>query len=661
MNSDARATSPGRPDEHRVVNIADIPDMTINNIADKNLMSNPIPKDVDKHLNTSLNNESINDSKEYSVNNSREYSATNNNVHKVCYDNPAFIGLSINGLTQSTGSQSPTPSQPTNISIIISNTVLSSSDESAGSHPPANKDRTHSLSSVHSIRNVLTPDRRYSRRQSIIQRKIDSSRDRSGSGGPGGVSEGPDGDDNPLRRKMSFIKDTSGEEPLNRAVIQILIASLFAVVITRLLIFCLGERHAIGFGNVGAGVIINIIQTWRVFIDIKTMFVLIPSLLGLKGNLEMTMASRLSTEANMGHMTKWKKTLGMIGGDMALVQCQATVVSFLAAFVAIGIDLARTQHFNLDHCLVLISSSVVTANVACFLLDNVATPIAASLGDVSTAALFAYFSEQIYADIADSEREGSRTPILAIAGIAVFLVLLPVFYVIARRNSFTHNLVHTGWTPVITAMLISSGGGFFLDSAVDRYDKLPPFQPVICGVGGNLVAVAASKLSTRLHMNWKLGLLPFGVSRYSAPWAVFWNKLDINTRLCLMLLLMAIPLHLLYSFVIWGIQRDRITLTAPLIFFYISFATLQVFILLFIGYNLVHILWSYSINPDMSAIPILTALGDLLGSAFLLIAFGILQSLSDPNAMLPVLTDNDTNTTIAMNTTIYLSLNSTQL
>ena len=98
------------------------------------------------------------------------------------------------------------------------------------------------------------------------------------------------------------------------------------------------------------------------------MFVLVPSLLGLKGNLEMTMASRLSTEANLGHMDSWPRTLNMIGGDMALVQCQATVVSFLAAFVAIGIDLCQNHVFDLDKCLVLTASSVLTANVACFLL-----------------------------------------------------------------------------------------------------------------------------------------------------------------------------------------------------------------------------------------------------------------------------------------------------
>ena len=59
----------------------------------------------------------------------------------------------------------------------------------------------------------------------------------------------------------------------------------------------------------------------------------------------------------------------------------------------------------------------------------------------------------------------------------------------------------------------------------------------------------------------------------------------------------------------------------------------KVFLLLFIGYNLVHILWSFAINPDMSAIPIMTSLGDFFGSSLLFTAFTLLQELNDENAL----------------------------
>ena len=38
-----------------------------------------------------------------------------------------------------------------------------------------------------------------------------------------------------------------------------------------------------------------IFQHWQVYKDISEIFILVPALLGLKGNLEMTLASRLST------------------------------------------------------------------------------------------------------------------------------------------------------------------------------------------------------------------------------------------------------------------------------------------------------------------------------------------------------------------------------
>ena len=51
-----------------------------------------------------------------------------------------------------------------------------------------------------------------------------------------------------------------------------------------------------GYGMVGAGVVLDIVQHWPVFVQVNELFILVPALLGLKGNLEMTLASRLSTQ-----------------------------------------------------------------------------------------------------------------------------------------------------------------------------------------------------------------------------------------------------------------------------------------------------------------------------------------------------------------------------
>jgi hypothetical protein len=50
----------------------------------------------------------------------------------------------------------------------------------------------------------------------------------------------------------------------------------------------------------------------------------VPALLGLKGNLEMTLASRLSTQANLGNLDTARSQWHMSVGNLSLVQvsCQ---------------------------------------------------------------------------------------------------------------------------------------------------------------------------------------------------------------------------------------------------------------------------------------------------------------------------------------------------
>lgn len=57
-----------------------------------------------------------------------------------------------------------------------------------------------------------------------------------------------------------------------------------------------------------------------VFEKVNELMILVPALLGLKGNLEMTLASRLSTQANLGHMDLPKEQWHMIIGNLVLIQ-----------------------------------------------------------------------------------------------------------------------------------------------------------------------------------------------------------------------------------------------------------------------------------------------------------------------------------------------------
>ena len=212
-----------------------------------------------------------------------------------------------------------------------------------------------------------------------------------------------------------------------------------------------------GFGNVGAGLILDKVQHWLVFKSITELVILVPSLLGLKGNLEMTMASRLSTQANLGNMRDFKTTLKMAKGNIALVQCQATLIAFLASLIAITANVARNGSFNVNNSLILCASSLITANFACFLLgtcmvlvivishrfeidpDNIATPIAASLGDVTTLALLAAFAQLI-----QNHTPAEGVPVLCLIIFIIFIALLPFWFYYSYKNEYTSSVVTTG-------------------------------------------------------------------------------------------------------------------------------------------------------------------------------------------------------------------------
>ncbi|XP_017796545.1 PREDICTED: solute carrier family 41 member 1-like [Habropoda laboriosa] len=402
-----------------------------------------------------------------------------------------------------------------------------------------------------------------------------------------------------------------------------------------------------GLGMVGAGLVLDLVQHWVVFEKVSELIILVPALLGLKGNLEMTLASRLSTQANLGHMDTPKQQWYMIVGNLVLIQCQAIVVGFLGSVVAIAMGAFRNGTISLDHAYLLCASSLVTASVASFVLglitagvivfsrhchinpDNVATPIAASLGDITSLALLSWISTILYESI---NKQDWVAPLV----IACYVLVTPLWVWIAKRNKYTNDVLYSGWTPVMIAMLISSCGGLILEFMVSRFENLTVFQPVINGVGGNLVAVQASRISTALHKQAELGtlLIPPGLTHpviFITPIANFFGK-GIHARTTRVLMAMVIPGHIIFIYMINYMKDGNTSLTPLFVFVYLCAAMLQVAALLYIAYIMIHWMWKRKIDPDNSAIPYLTAMGDLLGISLLAIAFQFLYLVGDQDS-----------------------------
>lgn len=211
--------------------------------------------------------------------------------------------------------------------------------------------------------------------------------------------------------------------------------------------------------------------------------------------------------------------------------------------------------------------------------------------------------------------------------VAGYCVLLPFWVLIVYRNKYTKSVLTSGWIPVLSALFISGMGGLVLDTAVDLYKGFVVFQPIINGIGGNLVSVQASKISTMLHQSSIIGIIPPHAKILEMPWKALFHGAIPYARTARILILMSLPGQILFIFVADYIHMGQSTLGVPFVLSYLSVSLLQICLLLYTSHVMIHAMWKWKIDPDNSAIPYLTALGDLLGSSLLFLAFAFLTGI----------------------------------
>ncbi|CAG0914424.1 unnamed protein product [Notodromas monacha] len=328
--------------------------------------------------------------------------------------------------------------------------------------------------------------------------------------------------------------------------------------------------------------------------------------------------------------------VGMVCAGLLLdiVQCQALVVAFLASVAAVGLGFIPDGTYNLRHGLVLCASALTTASLASFILgvimifviigsrefginpDNVATPIAASLGDLTTLALLAFTAKWLYAG-------QNRWPLIAPKE-----RLLRKYLNDGEEMSSNKRGAQDGLDSRDLCHVDQQVWGMILGYAVGIYKGIAVFQPVINGAGGNLAAVQASRLSTFLHTRCPFGQLP--ASCHGTVWAnpcKLFADPGSESATIRVLLAFVIPGHVIFALFIAFFNAGHTAVSPAFMAFYLTAAVLQVTLLLYSCHVLVHWMWKKSIDPDNSAIPYLTALGDLLGTGFLAIAFHFLFAL----------------------------------
>lgn len=84
--------------------------------------------------------------------------------------------------------------------------------------------------------------------------------------------------------------------------------------------------------------------------------------------------------------------------------------------------------------------------------------------------------------------------------------------------------LNTNCSEILTTMfqLCRRFGGLILDRVVNFYGFVI-FQPIINGIGGNLVSIQASRISTKLHQTSIMGILPPRSKMWVSPWTALFR------------------------------------------------------------------------------------------------------------------------------------------
>lgn len=118
-----------------------------------------------------------------------------------------------------------------------------------------------------------------------------------------------------------------------------------------------------------------------------------------------------------------------------------------------------------------------------------------------------------------------RVLICMVSHLLIYIITIPIKHVISGSN------IPLNFIKFIQLyhFFLFSGGGLVLERMINSYNGSEVFQPVINGIGGNLVSVQASRMSTMLHQSSIMGILP----PHGKIWVFPWTALFIGcTKFC---------------------------------------------------------------------------------------------------------------------------------
>nr|XP_027206172.1 solute carrier family 41 member 3-like [Dermatophagoides pteronyssinus] len=400
------------------------------------------------------------------------------------------------------------------------------------------------------------------------------------------------------------------------------------------------------------------------FENTKGVIALVPMLMDMKGNIEITMASRMSTlaQTQSQRMNTWSALFQTIRQNITIIHCQVTIISFVAVILTtIYLDIEDLS-FDIQSILLLYAIALTTGAISCSLIDSlvtliigfisikgvdsddVATSLAGSVGDLITVILVVQFANKFYI-LEQSNRKWIYWLI-----IITLLSIFPYLMYLISKNIESSQTFKRSFKPLLIATVISIIAGFVFESTNDEFKQMSMLLPMLSGYIGNSCSIIINLLSTNFerirpqqqqqqqqqkrHHNSR-NIDERTIKWLLTPKDVFWDyeysgKISKTNRSHV--IHGVIPCLFFYLMLVAILQENQyIYITVKFVVFYLIFGMILAILMIFITCNVVHIIFKLNLNPSDTTIPFLTSFVDLSSTLTLYTFFHILNAYSDPN------------------------------
>jgi mgtE-like transporter len=350
---------------------------------------------------------------------------------------------------------------------------------------------------------------------------------------------------------------------------------------------------------------------------IPGLIILVPAVMGLRGNIGTALGSRISTSLHLGlvgsRFSFNKFNLSNIGAGFLLSLTVSIIIGLFARFVCHIFGLPSIPLVNLLLIAILASAmaSLVlipfTVTLTYFAFnrrldpDNIVAPIIGMVGDVITVAVV-FLAADIVLRLKINE--------------AWSLLLLPVVPMIIRRIPSRYkllNILRQSIPILFVCTMLGVLAGIYLHWQYEKFYLVPGLLilvPQIIAKAGSIGGIFGARFSSGLHLGY---LKPYRVNNYVVK----------NFIGAVALALVISPLVTLITKFGADLFKIPIVPTVPLFFINLSAILTITLIVFFLDFATASLSYKIRIDPSNSVIPFVTSLGDIIGTVILILAITI--------------------------------------